>query len=326
MTSKRTQMPLVCHGHTRPIVDIQFSPVTPDGYFLTSASKDGLPMLRNGATGDWIGTFQGHKGAVWACVLNDPAFVAATASADFTARVWNAVTGDEVQQFPHKHIVRTAAFERGVTAARLLTGGAEKLLRIFDLNRPELPPQELPMAHDKIRCAAWAHDNSVLLVSYLDKPNIDIWDVRTGTGVVKTLESKGIVTSIEVTDGGRWVVTADGTSVTFRDGASLNVIKEHVVSDYEVETATFCPERERFVVGGTDMWVHLHDFNTGEELESGRGHHGPVHCVRFAPGGGTYASGSEDGTIRIWNTDFATQGAVAPAAVAATDKENGDAI
>lgn len=41
------------------------------------------------------------------------------------------------------------------------------------------------------------------------------------------------------------------------------------------------------------------------------GHHGPVHTIRFAPGGESYASGSEDGTIRIWETDFAT-------------KENGD--
>jgi len=140
---------------------------------LTSASKDGQPMLRNGATGDWIGTFQGHKGAVWSCVLNDPAFVAATASADFTARVWNAVTGDEVQQFPHKHIVRAAAFERGATATRLLTGGAERLLRIFDLRRPELEPVVLPPAPDNIRCMAWVHDNALLLVSYLDKPNVE---------------------------------------------------------------------------------------------------------------------------------------------------------
>lgn len=283
--------------------------MTPDGYFLTSASKDGLPMLRDGATGDWIGTFQGHKGAVWACVLNDPAFVAATASADFTARVWNAVSGEEAHQFPHKHIVRTTAFEKGQTATRLVTGGAERILRIFDLQRPEIFPSEMSQAPDNIRCAAWAKDNTILLVSYLDRPGIDIWDVRTMTGPVRSLDASGAVTSIEVLEDA--VVSADGSSVTFRNSDNLDVIKQHQVNGYSVESASYCASKKRFVAGGSDMWVRLYDYDTGAELECGRGHHGPVHCVRFAPGGGTYASGSEDGTIRIWTTDFSTNQSIA---------------
>lgn len=39
MEKKKVAVPLVCHGHSRPVVDLFYSPVTPDGYFLISASK-----------------------------------------------------------------------------------------------------------------------------------------------------------------------------------------------------------------------------------------------------------------------------------------------
>lgn len=302
----RLGTPLVCHGHTRPIVDLHVSPVTPDGIFLASASKDGQPQIRDGTTGDWIGTFQGHKGAVWSCVLNDTAFVAATGSADFSARVWNAVTGDELIMFPHKHIVRTTAFERGCSGSRVMTGGAEKVVRLFDLGKPGVvdPVMTFGPAPDSIRKCMWSGDNRRIFLSYLDERGVDIIDLATGT-IVDRLESgndttSGPVLSMEYTWCGQYLVTAQRQTITVRDASSLRIVKQHQIEGYDVEAASYCPEKNVIVAGGSDMWVHVHDAGTGEELDTGRGHHGPVHCMKFSPLGDRFVSGSEDGTIRIW--------------------------
>jgi hypothetical protein len=39
MEKKKVAIPLVCHGDSRPVVDLFYSSVTPDGYFLINASK-----------------------------------------------------------------------------------------------------------------------------------------------------------------------------------------------------------------------------------------------------------------------------------------------
>lgn len=300
--------PVVCHGHTRPIVHVHCSPVTPDGIFLASASKDGQPQLRNGVTGDWIGTFQGHKGAVWSCVLNETAFVAATGSADFSARVWNAVTGDELVNFPHKHIVRTTAFERSASGTKLMTGGAEKTVRLFDLGKPGVmdPVMTFGPAPDSIRSCVWSGDNRRILLSYLDESGVDVIDLASGT-IVDRLESGDTsapssdpVLSMEYTWCGQYLVTARRHMITVRDASTFSIVKQHRVKSFEVEAASYYPERNMVVAGGSDMWVHVYNAETGEELDTGRGHHGPIHCMKFSPMGDSFVSGSEDGTIRIW--------------------------
>ncbi|XP_054821410.1 uncharacterized protein LOC129320180 [Prosopis cineraria] len=299
MDKKKVAVPLVCHGHSRPVVDLFYSPVTPDGFFLISASKDSSPMLRNGETGDWIGTFEGHKGAVWSCCLDTNALRAATASADFSSKVWDALTGDELHSFEHKHIVRACAFSEDTHL--LLTGGVEKILRIYDLNRPDASPREVDKSPGSIRTVTWLHSDQTILSSCTDMGGVRLWDIRSGQ-IVQTLETKSSVTSAEVSQDGRYIVTADGSTVKFWDANYYGLVKSYDMP-CTIESASLEPKYgNKFVAGGEDMWVRVFDFHTGHEIACNKGHHGPVHCLRFSPGGESYASGSEDGTIRIWQT------------------------
>lgn len=100
-------------------------------------------MLRQGDTGDWIGTFEGHKGAVWGVDLNRQATRAASGAADFNAKVWDAIKGEEIHSFQHNHIVKSVGFS--TDSNNLCTGSNEKLLRIFDLNKPDSSPQVIFM-------------------------------------------------------------------------------------------------------------------------------------------------------------------------------------
>lgn len=88
------------------------------------------------------------------------------------------------------------------------------------------------------------------------------------------------------------------------DASRLEQLKAHKLTGHaHAESASYCAARNIFVTGGEDMWVRVFSAETGAELECNKGHHGPVHAVRFAPTYESYASGSEDGTIRIWFVD-----------------------
>eukprot|EP00850_Spirogloea_muscicola_P019770 SM000199S05397 [mRNA] locus=s199:56363:57782:+ [translate_table: standard] len=211
-------------------------------------------------------------------------------------RVWDALSGDELHLFEHKHIVRTIAFSQD--SRLLLTGGHERMLRVFDLNAPEAPPSTIEGLAGPVRCVTWHADDRLILSSLSDLGGVSIWDVRT-KAVVASLATGSPCTSVEVSRDGRFITTADNFDVKFWDANSFELVKSYKLA-VPVESASLYPAIGKFVAGGADMWIRIFDFETGEELECHKGHHGPVHCVRFAPGGESYSSGSEDGTIRIW--------------------------
>lgn len=113
------------------------------------------------------------QGAVWSAKLNQAATLAVTGSADFTAKLWDAMTGDLLQTWEHRHIVKTVDFSRvrprphparytaaraspgcasrqcTQDAARVATGGKEKKVRVFSVEDRRAEP-ELELPHDDV--------------------------------------------------------------------------------------------------------------------------------------------------------------------------------
>lgn len=306
--------PLLCSGHTRPVTHLQFSNKLEDGSFLLiSACKDGNPMLRNWL-GDWVGTFLGHKGAVWSSKISLDTSRAATGSADFSAKVWDTYSGEALHTFQHSHIVRSVALSPQVTPQYLLTGGHEKKIRLFDLGRPDAEPLTLGGNHPggtsckgTVRSIVWDEgQQGVVGISAGEDGFVRWWDLRT-LEQTSSLDMGEPVNSMEMVHGGGTLSVTSGKTVHF-----LDIMGQHppvsIPLPHPVSSASLHPvKRDRFVVGSTaDPWVRVYDLDTGKEQEVYKGHHGPVHCVSYSPDGEVYGSGSEDGTIRLWQTSPGT--------------------
>lgn len=295
------QTPLTCSGHTRPVTFLAFSGLNDnDGsYYCISGCKDGKPMLRQGATGDWIGTFEGHKGAVWGVDLNGDASQAASGSADFSAIVWDAYKGSQSLNLKHKHIVKSVKFSHD--QKNLSTASNDKKIRIWDLKKEENPISVLEGHTSGIKQVLYTRDDS-LLISAGDDKTLRIWDAANASEIQKiTLdESPG---GLELSQDGSVLTVAHGKNITFYDvDNSFKVVKSIAVPSV-IYSASLHPKKKIVVCGGEDFLLYKYDYETEEELENFKGHFGPVHCVRFSPDGELYASGSEDGTLRLWQTE-----------------------
>lgn len=150
-------------------------------------------MLRFGDTGDWLGTFEGHKGAVWGVALNNSASLAASGAADFTAKIWNAVSGEEAFSFQHNHIVKSVAFDRA--SQYLVTGSNEKLIKIFDLDCPNANSICTFIGHAGNLKRAIFCRNEKCIASIAEDKTLRIWD-KTSMQEVQRIELSSFPNSL----------------------------------------------------------------------------------------------------------------------------------
>ena len=126
--------PLLLKGHERSITFIKYHR---EGDLLFTCSKDHSPTVWRSDTGERLGTYDGHTGAVyqvdvtresagrvcegWApmratarqfCIAGDSKLLL-SASADPSVRLWDVETGRSLFEWPHKGAVRSVVWAEG---------------------------------------------------------------------------------------------------------------------------------------------------------------------------------------------------------------------
>lgn len=58
----------------------------------------------------------------------------------------------------------------------------------------------------------------------------------------------------------------------------------------------------RYLISDVNV-IHEVDFSTHQVLTNYHGHHGTIFCLRYCPDDGSFISGSDDSSIRLWTVE-----------------------
>jgi RNA polymerase sigma factor (sigma-70 family) len=186
---------------------------------------------------------------------------------------------------------------------RIIAVRQDKGLKLLDgTTRKELPALE-GVPKERGWSAAFSPDGKLLAVPY-DRPvpEVWLWDLSSRK-LLRKLKGKDYhLAHAAFSADGKTLAGADGQGVTLWDVAT-GKFRHDFGQTYGVDALAFSPDGKWLVSGAgyTDTIARVWDPVTGKETGQLRGHADGIEVAAYAPDGKLVATGSQDGTVRLWD-------------------------
>ena len=294
----------VFQGHMQAVISVA---IRPDGKQIASGSEDGSIRLWPLDKADEHRAMTEAKDNLWAVAYSGNGATVASAGADRTVRIYDALTGKLNKELPgHKGAVTSLVY---LGNDRVASGSGDKLLKLWTV--------ATGAAQDCI-----GHTSAVLAVAATDKLLVSGAADRTARGwgldgkALWSWASKSAVCAVAIGKDGKKVAVgcADGTLIILHtDGdKEPKPVASVVAHTGGVSCVNFHPETDRIVTSGGDGLVKIFNLpDNGNPVEATKfeppikssigGGNPPVTTVAYSNDGKFLISGGAEGVVRIWD-------------------------
>ncbi|KAF5869544.1 putative eukaryotic translation initiation factor 3 subunit 2 protein [Botrytis fragariae] len=316
--------PILLQGHERALTQIRYNR---DGDIIFSTAKDQHICAWYAHNGERLGTYHGHQGAIWTVDVDPTTTIIASGAADNTVRLWDVKTGKCLKTWDFNTAVKRVEFNEdatqllAVTEQRMGFLGTIVVLDInLDVNAPQSDDRALTItcAESKATVAGWSYMSKYIIAGHEDG-SVSQYDAKTGELLFNTQvhEPDLQVTDLQWSPDRTYFITASkDKSAKLVNARDLEVMKTYV-TDTPLNSASITPKKDFVILGGGQaaMDVTTTSARQGkfearfyhkifeEEIGRVRGHFGPLNTVAVDPNGKGYASGGEDGYVRVHQFD-----------------------
>ncbi|KAJ9072580.1 translation initiation factor eIF3 subunit [Entomophthora muscae] len=317
--------PILLQGHTRPLTQIKYNR---EGDLLFTVAKDKVASVWYSHNGERVGTYNGHLGSIYTIDVNDNSTICITGSGDNTAKLWEVRTGKCLFTWTEETAVKRVQFSEDnkmvlfVTEQRMGFPGGIKIYSIDENLSSEQNPEPISVINNssdttkKFTVAAWTANDKNLAVGHLDG-SLSIIDWKNGEVLCSSHPHSEQIMDIQMSSDKSYFITASkDKDAKLIETNTLSLLKNYS-TDTPLNSASITPVTDFVVVGGGQEAMNVTTTSArqgkfecrfyhkiyAEEIGRLKGHFGPINTIAVEPTGKGFASGGEDGYVRLQQFD-----------------------